>query len=73
MSPKTEQDPATRRAPPDAEWGWEAHRDDQLRLALKMTPAQRLAWLERANESMRGLLGRARNLAPADERSSASD
>jgi hypothetical protein len=32
----------------DDEWGvgWEAHRRHQLTLALKATPAQRLAWLE---------------------------
>ena len=30
------------------DWGasWEAHRRHQLTLALKATPAQRLAWLE---------------------------
>ena len=35
--------------PPD-EWGagWEAHRIHQLTLALRATPAQRLAWLEEA-------------------------
>ena len=33
---------------PSADWeaGWEAHRRYQLTLALKATPAQRLAWLE---------------------------
>ena len=32
----------------DDEWGvgWEAHRVHQLTLALRATPAQRLAWLE---------------------------
>ena len=37
-SPETESD----------DWGagWEAHRRHQLTLALKATPAQRLAWLE---------------------------
>ena len=30
------------------EWGagWEAHRREQMILALRATPAQRLAWLE---------------------------
>jgi hypothetical protein len=45
----------------DAEWGWEAHRVAQLRAALRMTPAERLAWLERTNAQMRELLGRARH------------
>lgn len=30
----------------DWEADWEAHRRHQLTLALKATPAQRLAWLE---------------------------
>jgi len=30
----------------DWEAGWEAHRCHQLTLALRATPAQRLAWLE---------------------------
>jgi len=32
------------------EWGtgWEAHRIHQMTLALRATPAQRLAWLEEA-------------------------
>ena len=49
------------------DWGWEAHMLDQLRSALRMTPAERLAWLERTNESMRGLVGLARQAPrPAD-------
>lgn len=44
------------------DWGWEAHRVAQLRAALRMTPAERLAWLERTNASMRGLLGLARGV-----------
>ena len=42
------------------DWGWEAHRIAQLRAALRMTPAERLAWLERTNASMRKLVGLAR-------------
>jgi hypothetical protein len=42
------------------DWGWEAHRVAQLRDGLRMTPAERLAWLERTTASMRGLLGLAR-------------
>ena len=35
---------------PRDEWGsgWEAHRVHQLTLALRATPAERLAWLEEA-------------------------
>ncbi len=33
-------------APDDWEAGWEAHRRHQLTLALRASPAQRLAWLE---------------------------
>ncbi|PRP92797.1 hypothetical protein ENSA5_47100 [Enhygromyxa salina] len=43
------------------EWGWESHRVAQLRAALCMSPAERLAWLERTNASMRELLGLARS------------
>lgn len=42
------------------EWGWEAHMVAQLQSALSMTPAERLAWLERTNASMRALVGLAR-------------
>lgn len=38
------------RMPQRDEWGtgWETHRVAQLTLALRATPAQRLAWLEEA-------------------------
>jgi hypothetical protein len=46
--------------------GWEAHRLDQLMLALEATPAQRLAWLEEMIELAHrtGAVPR-----PADQRS----
>lgn len=43
------------------DWGWEAHRVAQLRAALRMSPAERLAWLEQTNATMRELLGLARS------------
>lgn len=55
MGKTPETDSATK-----AEWGWEAHRGAQLRQALRMTPAERLRWLETANEELRRLVGRAR-------------
>ena len=42
------------------DWGWDAQRREQLRAGLRMTPAQRLAWLEEANATMRKLVGLAR-------------
>jgi hypothetical protein len=39
--------------------GHAGHQRRQARLGLSMTPAERLAWLERKTAEMRGLLGRA--------------
>jgi len=40
--------------------GFDGHQRRQARLGLSMTPAERLAWLDRKNAEMRRLLGRAR-------------
>jgi hypothetical protein len=44
-------------------WGWDQARKAQLQAARRMTPAQRLAWLEDYNRQLRALLGRARQRA----------
>jgi len=41
--------------------GYEGHFRRQARIGLKLTPAQRLRWLEETMEEMRRLLGRAWN------------
>lgn len=41
-------------------WDWDAARREQLRAALRMTPAERLEWLENTTLEMRELLGLAR-------------
>jgi len=57
------------------EWdaGYDAHQRRQARLGLSMTPAERLAWLERKLAEMRGLLGRAQGAERNDDASSAED
>ncbi len=40
--------------------GFEGHRRRQARLGLKLTPAERLRWLEQTMEELRAWLGRAR-------------
>jgi len=44
------------------EWdvGFDGHQRRQARLGLSMTPAERLAWLERKLAEIRALLGKAR-------------
>ena len=44
--------------------GFEGHSRRQARLGLKLTPAERLRWLEQTMEELRGLLGRARQGRP---------
>jgi len=44
--------------------GFEGHSRRQARLGLKLTPAERLRWLEQTMEELRGLLGRARQGHP---------
>ena len=53
--------------------GYEAHQRRQARLGLSMTPAERLAWLERKLAEMRGLLGKARDAERDAEPSGAED
>ena len=47
--------------------GFEGHRRRQARLGLKLTPAERLRWLEETMEELRGLLGRARRGRPLNQ------
>ncbi len=44
--------------------GFEGHSRRQARLGLGLTPAERLKWLERTMDELRGLLGRARQAPP---------
>ena len=44
--------------------GFEGHSRRQARLGIKLTPAERLRWLEQTMEELRGLLGRARQGRP---------
>jgi hypothetical protein len=44
--------------------GFEGHSRRQARLGLKLTPAERLRWLEQTMEEMRRLVGRARQGLP---------
>jgi hypothetical protein len=40
-------------------WTFEANRSLQIRMGLKMTPAERLRWLEETVEELRPWVGRA--------------
>ena len=44
---------------PDRPDGWTAHEEEQRRSWLRLTPAQRLEWLEGAKEFAREALGAA--------------
>lgn len=44
--------------------GFEGHSRRQVKLGLRLSPAERLEWLERAMDELRGLLGRARKGRP---------
>ena len=48
--------------------GFEGHNRRQARLGLKLTPAERLRWLEQTMEELRGILGRARQGRPKKPR-----
>lgn len=48
-----------REEPPGFDRGFEGHWRRQVRLGLKLTPAERLRWLEQTMEELRGLQGRA--------------
>ncbi len=52
--------PSSRSKTDNSPWDWETVRREQLRAALRMTPAERLRWLEDAMEAARSLLGLAR-------------
>ncbi len=54
---------AAQRAPS----GFEAHRLQQVRMGLRLTPVERLRWLERTMEELRRLLGRAKKGRPLVE------
>ena len=45
---------------PGFDRGYDGHERRQARLGLALTPAARLAWLERRTAEIRRLLGRAR-------------
>lgn len=45
--------------------GWDEHRRSRADLGLRLTPAERLRWLEETMETMRRWLGRARAGATA--------
>ncbi len=47
------------------------HQRRQARMGLSLTPAERLAWLERTNAEMRALLGLARKKETEQQRSQA--
>jgi hypothetical protein len=53
MKSTTEGDPA-----PD--WGWAHHHQEQLRFGLRLTPGERIEWLERVYAELLPLLGLAR-------------
>jgi hypothetical protein len=45
-------------------WSFEANRDLQLRMGLKLTPAERLRWLEETVEELLPWVGRAQQGKP---------
>jgi hypothetical protein len=47
--------------------GFEGHSRRQARLGLRLSPAERLRWLEQTMEEMRDWLGRARKGRPIKE------
>jgi len=53
--------------------GYDGHQRRQARLGLSMTPAERLAWLERKLAEMRGLLGKATAAERNDDPSGVED
>ena len=44
----------------DFDRGFAGHRRRQARLGLRLSPAERLRWLEQTMDELRGLVGRAR-------------
>lgn len=53
----------TRHSGPDDRWprGWDEHRRAQAALGLRLTPAERLRWLEETMATLRRWVGRARH------------
>ena len=53
---------------PEGEWsrGYDGHRRAQATMGLRLTPAERLRWLEEAREGLRRWQGRARHAARSD-------
>lgn len=56
--------PSTSKKIEDLNWSFEAHHRRQVRLGLRLSPAQRLRWLEQSMEELRKLVGRARQGRP---------
>lgn len=52
----------------DWDWSFDGTRRHHLEQGLKMTPAERLRWLEETVEEMRSLQGLARKGRPVSER-----
>ena len=46
--------------------GFEGHLRRQATLGLRLTPAERLRWLEQTMDELRRLVGRARGAPPLD-------
>lgn len=49
----------------DDGWDFDRARDDAVREGLRLTPAERLAWLEETLEELESLVGRAREREPS--------
>lgn len=49
--------------------GFEGHRHRQARLGLRLSPAERLRWLEQTMDELRGLVGRTRQGQPLKRKS----
>ncbi len=58
---------ATRPSPREFPRGFDGHRRAQAGSGLKLTPAERLRWLEETMAVMRRWRGRARNAAPVSD------
>jgi hypothetical protein len=48
--------------------GYDAHRRDQARMGLRLTPAERLRWLEETVEKLGRWRGLARRVTPSPPR-----
>jgi hypothetical protein len=61
------------RTPEDLPRGFEGHRRDQAGIGLRLTPAERLRWLQETLETLRRWQGRARAPARAGPRGPTRD